>query len=77
MDSRQTWQSFAEGQFKSKNELTSYCYFRLNRPFTLSEKILYGHLDDPYSQFIERGGSYLKLRPDVRNLFAHCVQTAA
>ncbi|KIM29319.1 hypothetical protein M408DRAFT_68108 [Serendipita vermifera MAFF 305830] len=37
---------------------------RLNRPLTLSEKILYGHLDDPHGQEIERGKSYLKLRPD-------------
>lgn len=37
---------------------------RLGRPLTLSEKILYGHLDDPKNQDIERGVSYLKLRPD-------------
>jgi aconitate hydratase len=37
---------------------------RLNRPLTLSEKVVYGHLDDPENQDIERGKSYLKLRPD-------------
>lgn len=37
---------------------------RLGRPLTLSEKILYGHLDDPKNQEIERGVSYLRLRPD-------------
>jgi len=37
---------------------------RLNRPMTLSEKILYSHLDDPASQDIDRGNSYLRLRPD-------------
>ena len=37
---------------------------RLNRPLTLSEKILYSHLDDPATAEIERGQSYLKLRPD-------------
>ena len=37
---------------------------RLNRPLTYAEKILYGHLDDPHNQEIERGTSYLKLRPD-------------
>ncbi|XP_076810509.1 aconitate hydratase, mitochondrial-like [Clavelina lepadiformis] len=37
---------------------------RLNRPLTLSEKILYGHLDDPHNQEIVRGESYLRLRPD-------------
>lgn len=38
---------------------------RLNRPLTLAEKIVYGHLDNPHEQDIERGVSYLKLRPDV------------
>jgi hypothetical protein len=38
---------------------------RLNRPLTLSEKILYGHLDNPHEADIRRGASYLHLRPDV------------
>lgn len=37
---------------------------RLKRPLTMSEKILYSHLDDPESQEIDRGTSYLRLRPD-------------
>ncbi|CAB3379235.1 Hypothetical predicted protein [Cloeon dipterum] len=37
---------------------------RLNRPLTLSEKVLYGHIDEPQSQEVERGTSYLRLRPD-------------
>ena len=37
---------------------------RLNRPLTYAEKVLYSHLDDPHGQDIERGKSYLKLRPD-------------
>lgn len=37
---------------------------KLGRPLTLSEKILYGHLDNVKNQDIERGVSYLKLRPD-------------
>ncbi|PIO58627.1 aconitase family protein, partial [Teladorsagia circumcincta] len=36
----------------------------LKRPLTLSEKILYGHLDQPETEHIERGVSYLRLRPD-------------
>lgn len=36
----------------------------MNRPLTLSEKIVYGHLDDPANQEIERGKTYLRLRPD-------------
>merc|ERR1712158_277786 len=37
---------------------------RLGRPLTLSEKVVYGHLDDPHNAEIVRGESYLKLRPD-------------
>ncbi|XP_063282444.1 aconitate hydratase, mitochondrial [Pelobates fuscus] len=37
---------------------------RLDRPLTLSEKIVYGHLDDPVKQEIVRGKTYLRLRPD-------------
>lgn len=37
---------------------------RLNRPLTLAEKVLYSHIDDPKGQEIERGTSYLRLRPD-------------
>jgi aconitate hydratase len=37
---------------------------RLNRPLTLSEKVLYSHLDKPSQQDVVRGESYLRLRPD-------------
>ena len=37
---------------------------RLNAPLTLTEKIVYGHLDDPEHQELIRGKSYLNLRPD-------------
>ncbi len=37
---------------------------RLNRPLSLAEKIVYGHLDDAAHQEIVRGKSYLDLRPD-------------
>jgi aconitate hydratase len=36
---------------------------RLGRPLNLSEKIIYGHLDS-LDQELERGVSYIKLRPD-------------
>ena len=39
-------------------------FSRLNRPLTLSEKILYSHIDDPADQDVVRGKSYLRLRPD-------------
>ncbi|KAA8496850.1 Aconitate hydratase, mitochondrial [Porphyridium purpureum] len=38
---------------------------KLNRPLTLAEKVVYGHLDDAHgSPAPVRGKSYLKLRPD-------------
>ncbi|XP_045470860.1 probable aconitate hydratase, mitochondrial [Harmonia axyridis] len=37
---------------------------KLNHPLTLGEKVLYSHLDDPEHQEIQRGMSYLRLRPD-------------
>lgn len=37
---------------------------RLNRPLTLAEKVLYGHLDDAQNQELKRGESFLLLRPD-------------
>ena len=37
---------------------------RLQRPLTLAEKVLLGHLDDPGRQELVAGSSYLLLRPD-------------
>ncbi len=37
---------------------------RLGRPLTLSEKILFGHLDKPKSQELKPGDGFLELRPD-------------
>jgi aconitate hydratase len=37
---------------------------RLQRPLTLAEKVLLGHLDAPEVQELEPGRSYLSLRPD-------------
>src|SRR5882724_11466727 len=37
---------------------------RLQRPLTLADKILLGHLDDPENQELEPGKSYLQTRPD-------------
>jgi len=37
---------------------------RLNRPLTLAEKVLFGHLDDPENERLERGRAYIMLRPD-------------
>jgi aconitate hydratase len=37
---------------------------KLNRPLTLADKILLGHLDDPKEQEMIAGESYLQVRPD-------------
>ncbi|TPX09572.1 uncharacterized protein E0L32_009173 [Thyridium curvatum] len=50
--------------YKKMSENLAIVRSRLNRPLTYAEKILYSHLDDPHGQDIERGVSYLKLRPD-------------
>lgn len=50
--------------YKQNLEYVDIVRKRLGRPLTYAEKILYGHLDKPHEQDIERGVSYLKLRPD-------------
>lgn len=37
---------------------------RLGHPLTLAEKIVYGHLDNPARQELNRGKSFLQLNPD-------------
>ena len=48
---------------KSRHHL-SLLRKRLQRPFTLAEKILFAHLMDPQKQELERGKSFLMLQPD-------------
>lgn len=50
--------------YRKSRERLAVIRQRLGRPLTLAEKILYGHLEDPQSQEIERGKSFLLLRPD-------------
>lgn len=58
------WESGNYINYQKMSENLSIVRQRLNRPLTYAEKILYSHLDDPHGQDIERGVSYLKLRPD-------------
>ncbi|MEE4270118.1 MAG: aconitate hydratase [Thermoanaerobaculales bacterium] len=37
---------------------------RFNRPLTLTEKVLFGHLADPENEVLERGKAYIQLQPD-------------
>lgn len=50
--------------YKNTREKTAIIQKRLNRSLTLAEKIIYGHLDDPQNQDLEKGKSFLLLRPD-------------
>jgi len=58
------WEKGHYINYKKMNDNLDIVRRRLNRPLTYSEKVLYSHLDDPHGQDIERGKSYLKLRPD-------------
>ena len=58
------WEKGHYINYKKMAENLAVVRSRLNRPLTYAEKILYSHLDDPHGQDINRGTSYLKLRPD-------------
>ncbi|KAB5526304.1 aconitase family-domain-containing protein [Coniochaeta sp. 2T2.1] len=67
LDKKVKQNNWEEGNFinyKKMSENLAIVRSRLNRPLTYAEKILYSHLDDPHGQEIERGVSYLRLRPD-------------
>ncbi|KAI1262006.1 aconitase family-domain-containing protein [Xylariaceae sp. FL1019] len=67
LDQKVKQNNWEEGNFinyKKMSENLAVVRSRLNRPLTYAEKILYSHLDDPHGQDIQRGVSYLKLRPD-------------
>jgi len=55
---------YINDRYKAMEERLAVVRKRLNKPLTLAEKVVYGHLDDPEHQDIKRGVSYLKLRPD-------------
>ncbi len=38
-------------------------------------QVVYGHLDDPQGQDIQRGVSYLKLRPGDAGFWLHCIDS--
>ncbi|KDD76061.1 aconitate hydratase [Helicosporidium sp. ATCC 50920] len=62
--SRMEPDEFVNDRYDAIEKRLSVVRGRLNRPLTFSEKVVYGHLDEPQSQDIVRGESYLRLRPD-------------
>jgi aconitate hydratase len=64
MSTVDTTPELVEGVYRRMEERLRVVRGRLNRPLTLTEKILFGHLDDPAGQELVAGSSYLMLRPD-------------
>lgn len=64
MQSVETTPELVQGAYRKMEERIQVVRARLNRPLTLTEKILFGHLDDPKGQELKAGESYLMLRPD-------------
>lgn len=60
----ETTAEFVSGVYRNLERNLSVIRKRLDRPLTLTEKILFGHLDNPQTQALERGKSHLLLRPD-------------
>lgn len=60
----ETTPQMVKNVYAKTNERLQVIRKRLNRPLTLAEKILFGHLDDPQNQELNRGSSFLLLRPD-------------
>ncbi|MFN8791683.1 MAG: aconitate hydratase [Bdellovibrionales bacterium] len=60
----ETTPEMVEKVYRTTREKLTVVRKRLNRPLTLAEKILLGHLDDPQNQDLVRGESFLLLRPD-------------
>jgi len=55
---------FVAQVYKKMDERLAAVRKRLNRPLTLTEKVLFGHLDEPAGCELSAGKSYLQLRPD-------------
>ena len=55
---------FVEAAYRKMEQRLEKVRARLNRPLTLTEKIVYGHLHDPEGQDLKRGEAYLLLHPD-------------
>ena len=55
---------FAAQTYENMAERLEVVRRRLNRPLSLAEKVLLSHLDDPESQEIVPGETYIRVRPD-------------
>ena len=55
---------FASGVYERMDRTLAAVRKHQNRPFGLADKVLLSHLDDPTTTDLERGKSYILLRPD-------------
>jgi aconitate hydratase A / 2-methylisocitrate dehydratase len=55
---------FASSVYERMDRTLAVVRKHLNRPFGLADKVLLSHLDDPSATDLERGKSYILLRPD-------------
>jgi aconitate hydratase A / 2-methylisocitrate dehydratase len=55
---------FVQGVYQRTRARLDAVRTRLARPLTLTEKVLFGHLDDPTRAEFDPGKAYLELRPD-------------
>ncbi len=60
----ETTPAMVEAIYKRSEKKLKIVREKLKRPLTLAEKIVYGHLDDPATQDLERGKSFLRLNVD-------------
>jgi aconitate hydratase len=63
MASIETTPEFVQSVYDTTRERLAVIRERLNRPLTLAEKVLFGHLADANEE-LDRGKAYLQLRPD-------------
>lgn len=56
--------AFVKNVYSNMHKNLEVVRSRLGRPLTLTEKIIYGHLDDAKNEELEAGKSYIGLRPD-------------
>ncbi len=64
MDNIASTPAFVNNVYNKMRQRLEVVRGRLNRPLTLAEKVIYGHLDDPQNAELEAGKSYISLRPD-------------
>ena len=64
MSQIETTPAFIENVYQTMRQNLDVIRQRLNRPLTLTEKILYGHLANPKQADLTRGTAYIETNPD-------------